>query len=106
VARDLSTAPTLLGQFWDFPSIPGSAKIIPDYVEKIPGYAGTGIHTQAVDLTVAFGGRPVVLGLWRVKIPVIFPVERELGNMGRPALPIADCEVVAGEGFEPPTLGL
>jgi hypothetical protein len=89
-ARDLSAAPALLAQFRDFPSIPGSSKIIPGYVEGIPGYPLTGIRPQDFDLTVIFGGRPVVLGPRRGKIPVILPVERELGNMGRAALPIAD----------------
>jgi hypothetical protein len=62
MARDLSAAPTLLGQFRDFPSIPGSGKIIPGYGEIIPGYPGTGIRPQADDFTVTFEGRPAVLG--------------------------------------------
>jgi hypothetical protein len=96
----------LLGQFRDFPSIPGLGKIIPGYVEIIPGCPATGIRPHAADFTIVFRGRPAVLGPRPGKIPVIFPVERELDIMGHPALPIADCAVVAGEGFEPPTLGL
>lgn len=68
----------LLAQFRDFPSIPDSSKIIPGYVEGIPGYPSTGISHQAVDFTVTCGGLPVVLGLRQGKMPVIFPVEREL----------------------------
>ena len=94
--------PALLTRLRQFPSIPGSGRIIPGYVEKIPGYLTRELPRTSLIQAIYF---------WDVRrpagnFPVTFPVERELGNNGRAALPIADCGVVAGEGFEPPTLGL
>ena len=59
-----------------------------------------------IDIAPGFGVRPAVSSRRQVKIPVIFPVERELAKIGRSGAPIAGRAVVAGEGFEPPTLGL
>lgn len=105
-ARNSTAGPALLAQLRDFPSIPGFGKIIPGSVEKIPGYPATVIRPQDIDFAVSFGGLPAILGRGGGNIPVIFPVARELGKLERTALPIADCGVVAGEGFEAPTLGL
>ena len=77
-----SAAPALLTQLREFPSIVGSAEIIPGSGDKNPGSPGTGICPQAIDLAGRFCRRSAMARAPGAKFPVIFPWRREFGMAG------------------------